>query len=294
LPGEVQRAGRHPLGRDAEAVAAAGLHRLPYSERPGQRAQQGTRGDHDSIVPGAPAGPADHAHLPRTVLQGGHVSAFDDPAAAGPDRLGQGPDVVRRVQEALPANLHGRPDMAGQRRFQDPGAPAGDPQVVDVLAGVGELSQFGQQPAGVPLAGETGEEGARRFRRRGHPAGGQRVERVQRPVVQRHVGGHAAPPPAGRAVLDERGEEPEQVAVRPQREIHRRPGAQHRPQAVSQHRRFRQRCGEGRGQPPGVAPRGAGADVVALVDGDAYAGLLQEPGGGQPHHAGPDDGDLAR
>ena len=64
------------------------------------------------------------------------------------------------------------------------------------------------------------------------------------------------------------------------------------PQPVSQHRRFRQRRRQAGRQPSGVPPGGAGADPIPFVDGDLHAGLLQEPGGGQADHAGPDDGDL--
>ncbi len=218
-----------------------------------------------------------------------------DVAALGGDGLRQGAHVLGRVQVALAVDLHGGADLGGEHRDEGPRLVAGELPEQDVpLPGGTDRVQLLDQAHAFPLGAVAGEQRLGRVGRGGHAGGSQHVERVESALVERHEGGHrAAPLPRG-AVPHEGGEEPEQGRVRPQRQVDRRPRAQHRPEAVPQHRRFRQWRGHARGQPARIAPRGAGRDPVPFVDGDLGTALLQEPGRGQPDHPATDDRDPAR
>src|SRR6185295_14805602 len=117
-------------------------------------------------------------------MQTGHVAAFDDLPAARAYRIGQGPDELRWVEVALSVDLDGGAHPFGQRRFQGSGPPTGDRVEQDVLPGVADLRELGQQPPGVTFPVEACEERARLDGGRCHAAGGQHVERLEGPLVE--------------------------------------------------------------------------------------------------------------
>ena len=111
-------------------------------------------------------------HAASFVSKIGDVRTLEHLTPASPHCQRQAPDELRRVHVALSVDLHRGTHAVGQRRFHRAHPPAGDRVEPDLLPGVADLLQFGQESGGVALPAESGQKRLRAVGIGRHPACG--------------------------------------------------------------------------------------------------------------------------
>src|SRR5690606_1225534 len=191
------------------------------------------------------------------------------------------------IDVPLPIPPASGPHLGGDLRYPAPEFIAGERGVLDPHPGLVDALELVQQGRGLPLGLEGRRD--RGFDRGGLDAvRGEVVERLQALLVEGEVGPYGPAPRAPGAVRREPEEERPEPRVRGGRHVQGRARVEQRAQAVSQDPWLVEGDGQAGGEISGVAPRRTGGDPTAVDHGDLYAVLLQEPGGGKPHHTGTD------
>src|SRR5690606_3997204 len=117
---------RHPVERNAEAVAPPGLHHLSYTERAGQVTEAAAGREQDRVGAQLTGGGAGHDAVVAEVAHLLHLDALDDLAAAVGHGMRECVDERAGVDETLTLQPDGTAHPRAECRFELPGFLGGE------------------------------------------------------------------------------------------------------------------------------------------------------------------------